>query len=38
MNDASLPVRLLADLLLLVLLAWVELGRVRRLLADALAP
>ena len=38
MNDVSLPVRLLADLLLLMLLAWFELGRLRRLLADALAP
>jgi hypothetical protein len=38
MSDASLPVRLAADVLVLVLLAWVELGRLRRLLADALAP
>ena len=38
MNDVSLPVRLLADLLLLMLLAWFEFGRLRRLLADALAP
>src|SRR5438552_3281946 len=38
MTETSLPVRLAADLLLLVLLAWIELGRLRRLLADAIAP
>jgi hypothetical protein len=38
MNHASLPVRLAADLLILVVLTWLELGRLRRLLADAIAP
>jgi hypothetical protein len=38
MNNASLPIRLLAGLLVLTLLAWRELSRLRRLLADAVAP
>jgi hypothetical protein len=38
MNDASVPVRLAADVLVLVFLAWLELDRLRRLLADAIAP
>jgi hypothetical protein len=37
-SDASFPVRLLADLLLVTVLVWFEFGRLRRLLADALAP
>jgi hypothetical protein len=38
MNNASLPIRLVAGLLVLTLLAWRELSRLRRLLADAVAP
>jgi hypothetical protein len=38
MNDASLPIRLLAELMLLVVLALLQLSRLRRLLADAVAP
>jgi hypothetical protein len=38
MNNASLPIRLLAELLGLTLLAWRELSRLRSLLADAVAP
>ena len=38
MNHASLPIRLLAELMVLVLLAWLQLSRLRRLVADAIAP
>jgi hypothetical protein len=38
MNHASFPVRLAADLLVLAVLVWFELGRLRRLLADSIAP
>ncbi len=38
MNHASLPIRLVADLLVAALVVWVELGRLLRLLGEALAP
>jgi hypothetical protein len=38
MNDASLPIRLLSGLLVLTLLACRDLSRLRRVLADAVAP
>jgi hypothetical protein len=38
MHHASLPIRLAADALVLALLAWLELSRLVRLLANAVAP
>jgi hypothetical protein len=38
MSYPSLPVRLAADLVVLAVLAWFELGRLRQLLADSVAP
>ena len=38
MNRASLPIRLIADLLVLIVLAWFELSQLRELLANAVAP
>jgi hypothetical protein len=38
MTDSSLLVRAVAELLVVAVLAWVQLGRLRRVLADAVAP